>query len=606
MNALIHNICRVIIYARYSSDLQNPKSVSDQIDLCRKEAEAKGWVVVSTRFDEGITGSRDDRPGYQALLEDVRAERCDVILFESLDRLSRDQEHSAHFFKVAMHHEVELYALESGFVDAVRLGFNSTMGAAFLQSLAFKTRRGLGARVSAGASGGGLSYGYRVGRETGSVQIDEDEAIIVRRIFREYAAGKSPLKIAAGLNADLIPSPAKGTKRRTSGHWKQNTINGNRPRGTGILNNELYTGRRIWNRLRYSKDPFTSRRVSRLNDPSKWIIHDVPDLAIVDQDLWDAVKERQGTLTKERKDNGADGTLASTRDNRRRKYLLSGLVKCGLCKGTLTVAGGNPEGGKRRYYCANAREKGAAICQGMPGILQTDVEELTLSGLRRGLMQKAAFAAFKADFERLLQASSKTVSEELKLRDRKIAEHEVIKANLLRAVETGEISGVIISRLNEVDEELAQMKTQRAAATPHPVELPDNLPALYKAYVDDLASTLSEGSVVDRAATELRELISGVFVHPLPEGGHQIELEGKLLEMLKKTNPAGEAGYVANQSSFELVAGGRNRRSLRAVPQNAKTSAAVPAEDSQLSLVAGARNFRFLRLVESGVPQLAA
>ena len=55
-----------------------------------------------------------------------------------------------------------------------------------------------------------------------------------------------------------------------------------------------------------------------------------------------------------------------------------------------------------------------------------------------------------------------------------------------------------------------------------------------------------------------------------------------------------------------LVAGGRNRRSLRAVPQNAKTSAAVPAEDSQLSLVAGARNTRFLRLVEIKFSELAA
>ncbi|PSL13475.1 recombinase family protein, partial [Shimia abyssi] len=66
----------------------------------------------------------------------------------------------------------------------------------------------------------------------------------------------SPRAIAFGLNRDGIPGPRGKT-------WGASTLHGNVQRGTGILNNELYIGRLVWNRLRYIKDPDTGKRVSR-------------------------------------------------------------------------------------------------------------------------------------------------------------------------------------------------------------------------------------------------------------------------------------------------------------------------------------------------------
>ena len=91
--------------------------------------------------------------------------------------------------------------------------------------------------------------------------------------------GHSSRSIAHKLNADGTSGPSGRT-------WGASTIHGNRRRGTGILNNELYIGRLIWNRLRYVKDPDTGKRVSRPNPEDKWIIQDVPELRIVDADLW--------------------------------------------------------------------------------------------------------------------------------------------------------------------------------------------------------------------------------------------------------------------------------------------------------------------------------
>ena len=93
------------------------------------------------------------------------------------------------------------------------------------------------------------------------------------------------------------------------------------PGGTGILNNELYIGRLVWNRLRYVKDPVTGKRVSRPNMENDWIIREVPELRIVDQGLWDRVKLRQAEL---RKNTRPDRSQRPFWSMVRPKYLLSG------------------------------------------------------------------------------------------------------------------------------------------------------------------------------------------------------------------------------------------------------------------------------------------
>ena len=221
------------------------------------------------------------------------------------------------------------------------------MNALFLKDLADKTRRGLRGRVEAGRSGGGNSYGYDVipGSEgdRGQRRINSREAKIITRIFQEYGTGKSPRRIAFDLNQDSVPGPA-------GRDWGPSTINGNRSRGTGILNNELYIGRMIWNRLRYMKNPDTGKRISKLNPTEDWIIHDVSELRIVDQDLWDAVKARQEAVAKNTRPNAK--ITKPFWERTRPKYLLSGLMKCNACGGSYTKISQN------LFGCATARNKG--------------------------------------------------------------------------------------------------------------------------------------------------------------------------------------------------------------------------------------------------------
>ena len=123
---------------------------------------------------------------------------------------------------------------------------------------------------------------------TGEREIDEYEAEVVRSIFAAFADGKSPRAIAKDLND-------RGVRGPRCVPWGASTIYGNWRRGTGILNNELYVGRLVWNRQHFVKDPERARRQARPNPEDEWVVENVPTLKIVSDDLWAGVKARQST-----------------------------------------------------------------------------------------------------------------------------------------------------------------------------------------------------------------------------------------------------------------------------------------------------------------------
>lgn len=157
--------------------------------------------------------------------------------------------------------------------------------------------------------------------------------------------GISPRVIAKTLNEEGVSGPEGRL-------WNDTTIHGHAKRGTGLLNNELYIGRLIWNRLRYLKDPSTGKRVSRLNPEAEWIVKDVPELRIVDDELWQAVKARQA-VTSAKYANVAEGIGIRKHHKKNRlngthrpKTLLSGLVFCGCCGGPFSIRGSD------RFACS--------------------------------------------------------------------------------------------------------------------------------------------------------------------------------------------------------------------------------------------------------------
>ncbi|WP_051067937.1 recombinase family protein [Octadecabacter antarcticus] len=312
---------RAAIYARFSTDMQRDASLDDQERSCRDFAAKQGMEVVEIYSDRAVSGANLMRSGIQKLLRDADAQAFDVVLTEAMDRFSRNQADIASIFQKLQFRAVVIETLSEGLLSEMHIGLKGTMNAIFLKDLAAKTHRGLKGRALADKSAGGKAYGYKnlvkfteVGDPIkGDRAIIPSEAATIIRILTDYANGVSPRKIAFALNGECIPGPSgKG--------WGASTLHGNRERGTGILNNELYVGVQAWNRLTYAKDPDTGKRISRLNPESEWVITPIPELRIVEQSLWDAVRTRQGALK-------TKNTSSPIWDRRRPKTLFSGLLK---------------------------------------------------------------------------------------------------------------------------------------------------------------------------------------------------------------------------------------------------------------------------------------
>jgi DNA invertase Pin-like site-specific DNA recombinase len=277
---------RAVIYARYSSEQQRATSIDDQIRLCKERIAREGWTMVQVYRDSAMSGATTLRPAYQAMLEGAREAAFAVVVAEALDRLSRDQEDIAALFKRLQFAGIRLVTLGEGDIGVLHIGLKGTMNALFLKDLADKTRRGLRGRIEAGKSGGGNAYGYDLTRSydpngdpvRGGRTINAAEAEVVREIFARYAAGEAPRRIAFDLNARRVVAPRGGA-------WSASTLNGNRSRGTGVLNNEMYIGRLVWNRLSYVKDPETGKRRSRANASDAIVTIEAPALAMVTREL---------------------------------------------------------------------------------------------------------------------------------------------------------------------------------------------------------------------------------------------------------------------------------------------------------------------------------
>ena len=133
---------KVAIYARYSSDNQRDASIADQLRICREFAARQGLTVVQEFSDHAISGATLLRSGFLALMRDALHRRFDVVLAESLDRFSRDQEDTAGLFKRLTFAGVNIVTLAEGDITHLHIGFKGTMNALFLKDLAEKTRRG--------------------------------------------------------------------------------------------------------------------------------------------------------------------------------------------------------------------------------------------------------------------------------------------------------------------------------------------------------------------------------------------------------------------------------------------------------------------------------
>jgi hypothetical protein len=277
----------------------------------------------------------------------------------------------------------------------------------------------------------GIAYGYKTtdggGDGRGARTIDPDEAGNVRRIFEEFAPGKSPEAIARALNREGVAGPGGRL-------WSNTTLRGQVDRGTGLLNNALYRGVIEWNRCVYTKNPKTGKRVAPPNPPERWERVEVPGLRIVDDELWLSVKTRRAAMRLAIGKALPRHTLGGGNRNclneaHRPCFLLSGLLRCGCCHGPYAIIGRDP------YACSTRKQKGT--CYNRLTITRQAVEARVLDRLKERLLAPDLVAAFVKAFREETKRQREALRAEQAQRERKAAELDRKIAAIFRAIEDG-------------------------------------------------------------------------------------------------------------------------------------------------------------------------
>lgn len=345
------------IYARFSTEAQNPLSIEDQFRVCREYAARQGWKIVSEHSDVAISGAAlGNRPGAQEALKRLQA--GEVLLLNDLERLARSQDLAPLIARLNFR-RVKVIAVQSAFdstseTASMQAGLSGLMSEQFRKQIARRTHSGLELRARMGKSTGGRAY---------------DNADIVREVFRRWADGEGTRAIANDLNRRGVPSPGatwNRTARRRDGRWLNSTLH-------ELLHNERYVGRLIWNRSQWMRDPDTGKRQRRERPQSEWVVQRCEP--IIDEATWQRAQARF--------------RASSVMQTRAPKHLLSGLLTCALCGAKMVVIGGK----NRRYRCGTNHAGGDAACSNRDSFTKAVIEQAVMTPVLDQLLSPEAIDA---------------------------------------------------------------------------------------------------------------------------------------------------------------------------------------------------------------------
>ena len=311
-------INKVALYVRVSttSQLEEGYSIEEQKAKLESYCDIKDWHIYKVYTDGGFSGSTTERPALEQLIKDAQNKLFDTVLVYKLDRLSRSQKDTLYLIEdIFLKNNIEFVSLLENFDTSTPFG-RAVIGLlsvfAQLEREQIKERMQLGklGRAKAGKSmmWAKTSYGYNYDKETGSMTVNEYEALAVKEIFTSYLAGMSITKLRDKINEEYPKQPA----------WSYRTIR-------GILANPVYCG---LNQYKGQTFQGTHKAIISLDD--------------FEQTQRELAKRQQ--TAKE---------LSNPRPFQA-KYMLSGLAQCGYCHAPLKVIlGQKRKDGTRfkRYEC---------------------------------------------------------------------------------------------------------------------------------------------------------------------------------------------------------------------------------------------------------------
>jgi hypothetical protein len=522
-------------YGRYSdTELQNKDSIDQQLLASRTDAAKQGQVIPQERVfaDAGIRGSEDDRPELNRLQNLIRSGvKCiDLYIFDT-SRLARDREIAARLQKFFDFHRVRVHYVANGMISG-NASFNlqhaiySAFDQQFSRTLGENVKRGHRHRFETGYFAGARCYGHRHvpdidpacadsynrRRRRGVwVELDPVESEVVRVAFRLYRGGKGYTSIARYLNEQGIRSPRRPT-RNSIRCWSASSVR-------TILSNERYIGIVRLGVLETLKDPDTKKVVHRKRPEAEWKTYHAEGLRIVSDEEFYAVAKLRAS-----RDTRKTGGLNKAKG----VYIWSGLLKCGVCEGSITICQPGI------YMCSTAYKKGG--CTNRMKLsrlaLERDLTELLVRMVREA-------RSFDAMVEAVAQEVNRQQEEAEKAAKAASANRETVEVKLSSF--NKEISGLVASLIQHgFSEAISTALREREAHKKlllQQIEKAENKEVTYftrEQVAEFLSSGLSEMAEILLADTktcreEIHKRVSHLMLTPVTLENHPAyEISGDL------------------------------------------------------------------------------
>ena len=330
----------------------------------------------------------------------------DVLLVDDTSRLSRNQAYAMQLFERFDFLGIRVVAVGQG-IDStsdqagVLMTVHGLIDSQYVKELAKKTHRGLEGKILRGFHAGGRCFGYRNVQTADGVrlEVNEEEAATVRRIFEMSASGYSLKAITRVLNAEHL-SPPRARAGRVRATWCPTAIR-------EMLRRTLYVGRVIWNRSKFVKKPGTRKRIRRERPQTEWSVSERPELRILNDELWQAVQDRLAWTGEVYGRRGKGKNLIGRGAN----HLLSGFLKCFECGSNLTIVVGAGKGRQPRYGCPHNSIRGA--CSNNLREREDWIEKRLLSDLQANVLRPEVVEFAVEEFCRQLKARFSEISAQL-------------------------------------------------------------------------------------------------------------------------------------------------------------------------------------------------
>ena len=336
------------LYERLSRDdeLQGESnSISNQKQMLEDFARRNGLPNPTHFTDDGISGTRFDRPGFLAMMEEVEAGRVEAIVIKDMSRLGRDYLKVGQVMEVLRQRGVRLIAINDG-VDSLKgdddfTPFRNIMNEFYARDTSRKIRSVF---KSKGMSGkhltGTVIYGYLWDEKREHWLVDEEAAEVVRRIFSLTLEGYGPYQIACKLSADRIEIPAVHLARFNEGVNRSKPVKDPYGWGSSTIVNILKKREYLGHTINFKTRKHFKDKKSHYVSEDEWTIFENTHEAIIDQQTFDLAQKIRSNVR--RYPNGW-GEAAP----------LTGLLYCADCGGKMYVHRTN--NGKRvsQYTCSN-------------------------------------------------------------------------------------------------------------------------------------------------------------------------------------------------------------------------------------------------------------